>query len=198
MAQDRTRPDGGDDAIALLVGQHKQIEQLFAETLQRSGDERADAFFKLRRLLAVHETAEEQFVHPRARWVLGAGDPIANARLGEETEAKRALVELEKLDVSSEEFVAGLRQLQDDVLAHARAEETEEFVHLADVLDDKQLKRMKHLIQAAEKLAPTRPHPDLALGGENTFGGAFVTLLDRVRDLFSRSSADDSTSPREG
>lgn len=192
MAEEQIRPGGGGDAIALLIGQHKQIEELFAETLRCSGDERADTFFRLRRLLAVHETAEEQFVHPRARWVLGAGDPIANARLGEETEAKRSLVELEKLDVTSAEFVAGLQQLQHDVLAHAQAEETEEFVHLADVLDDKQLKRMKHLIQVAETLAPSRPHPGLALGGENTFGGPFVTLLDRVRDLFSRPSADES------
>jgi hemerythrin superfamily protein len=153
--------------------------------------ERGDAFFRLRRLIAVHETAEEEFVHPRARWVLPDGDPIANARVVEETASKHALLALEKLDANSEEFTDGLRQLQRDVVEHARAEEQEEFVQLEALLEDQKLRRMRHLITLAEKLAPTRPHPQLALGGENALAGGFAMMLDRARDLFSQHSATD-------
>jgi hemerythrin superfamily protein len=185
-----TAPDA-HDGIELLTQQHTRIRQLFDETLGAVGPERADAFYRLRRLLAVHEAAEEQFIHPRARWVLHDGDPIANTRLSEEVAAKQSLVDLEQCDPDGAEFTEGLRRLRADVSAHAEAEEQEEFAKLGNALDDPQLRRLSHLLRTAEALAPTQPHPDLALGGENAFGGSFVTLFDRARDLFSRPSAND-------
>ena len=47
------------DVIDLLTDQHEQIKSLFTETLALAGDERERAFRDLRRLLAVHETAED-------------------------------------------------------------------------------------------------------------------------------------------
>lgn len=52
-------------------------------------------------MLAVHETAEEEIVHPAARRALPDGEAIVKARLQEENEAKKALAELERLDCSS-------------------------------------------------------------------------------------------------
>lgn len=52
------------DVVDFLVSQHQQIKAMFAETLAASGKAREKAFVELRRLLAVHETAEEEIVHP--------------------------------------------------------------------------------------------------------------------------------------
>ena len=83
------------DVIDLLIGQHEQIKSLFAATLSSSGKERELSFRDLRRLLAVHETAEEEIVHPRAKRKIPNGDKVIQARLEEENEATvRGLLEI--------------------------------------------------------------------------------------------------------
>lgn len=61
------------DVVEFLVDQHDRIKSLFDKTLSSSGSQRTDAFLALRRLLAVHETGEEEIVHPRAKRKLAAG-----------------------------------------------------------------------------------------------------------------------------
>src|SRR5205823_3632475 len=65
------RIDSTADVVEFLLEQHNRIRQLFAETADAATPEdREKKFFELRRLLAVHETAEEEIVHPRARRAL--------------------------------------------------------------------------------------------------------------------------------
>lgn len=175
----------GEDVVAFLKNQHQQIRELFDRVSSTSGSDREQAFTDLRRLLAVHETAEEEIVHPRARWRLDAGDAIVMARLHEEQHAKRTLAELEKLDVDSAEFADGLAAFRADVLAHAEAEETQEFAQLRDALDEASLARMRTAVQLAERTAPTRPHPGVELAGQNLMVGPFAAMLDRARDLLT-------------
>jgi len=170
------------DVIDYLKAQHQQIKSLFAQTLESSGDQREQAFLDLRRLLAVHETAEEEVVHPRARKQLDDGPQVVDARLAEENEAKHALAELEQLEPDSPEFSAGLVQLRDDVVEHAEAEEQQEFARLATQLDSNALQRMRRAVEFAESTAPTRPHPGTESPGKNMLVGPFAAMLDRVKD----------------
>lgn len=55
------------DVVRFLVRQHEQIKSLFAATLAASGNATERAFVEIRRLLAVHETGEEEIVRPRAQ-----------------------------------------------------------------------------------------------------------------------------------
>ena len=174
------------DVVQLLLDQHAHIKELLQKVVDTSGKDRAAAFFDLRRMLAVHETAEEEIVHPRVRRDLGDGDPIADARIREERAAKQQLVELESLDVDSAEFVEKFADLRAAVLSHAQAEESEEFPLLEDELGDKQLERMTAAVRLAESVAPTRPHPGLELGGEHALAGPFAAMLDRARDLIAK------------
>jgi hypothetical protein len=172
-----------DDVVAFLQGQHNEIKRLFAETLN-AGDtqSREKSFFELRRLLAVHETAEEMVVHPLARRKIAFGEGIADARLSEEKEAKQLLVKIEKMDVDSAEFVNALSELQTAVVAHAGREEREEFSKLHEALDDDDLKRAAMMARVAESIAPTRPHPAVNLATVNMAAGPFAAMLDRARD----------------
>lgn len=146
------------DVIQFLVGQHEQIKSSFAETLAASGKAREKAFVQLRRLLAVHETAEEEIVHPRAKRKIPHGDKIIGARLDEEHEAKTVLAELEKLDVDSKSFTNMLTKLRDAVVEHAEQEEKQEFLKLQHELGSDELEKMGRAAQLAEAIAPTRPH----------------------------------------
>jgi hemerythrin superfamily protein len=89
-----------EDVVGLLKNQHKQVKILFGEVFATKGLQRVEAFFELRRLIAIHETAEEESVHPTARKALSGGDRIVSARLKEENEGKKALAQLESLHVS--------------------------------------------------------------------------------------------------
>jgi hemerythrin superfamily protein len=178
----------GIDVVAFLKEQHQHIKQLFGAVAMSMGEERETAFVALRRLLAVHETAEEEIVHPAARKALPQGDDIIAARLDEENEAKTLLAQLEDLDIDSNEFSAKLTMLERVVLAHASAEERLEFEQLGNILDQKQLRNMRRAAEFAEKVAPTHPHPGIESATGNMLAGPFAAMLDRTRDLFTGKS----------
>ena len=171
-----------DDVVTFLKQQHEQIRDLFTRVMVVSGAAREEAFLALRRLMAIHETAEEEVVHPRARHELVDGEALVASRLEEEHHAKQALAELETLNVDSAEFESKFRQLRADVLAHAEAEEREEFARLKALLDDGQLNRMRKVVELAEMFAPTRPHPGVESAMGNLLVGPFAMMLDRARD----------------
>jgi hemerythrin superfamily protein len=170
------------DVVSFLKQQHEQIKGLFTAVLARHGTGREEAFLELRRLMAIHETAEEEVVHPAAKRARGIGEAIVAARLREENEAKKALIELEKLDVDSADFASKFRTLNAAVLAHAQSEEVEEFEKLTGELSEDHLLRMRKAVQFAEAVSPTRAHPGIESPGANMLIGPFATLVDRARD----------------
>jgi hemerythrin superfamily protein len=172
-----------DDVVKFLRDQHNLIKDMFDEVLSASSDEaREKAFTELRALLAVHETAEEMVVHPRARHELNDGDSVVDARLKEEHEAKQQLSKLEGMDIGSQEFLTELTTFRDAVIEHAENEENEEFSKLARELGADDLERMAKAVLAAEAIAPTRPHPGVESAKLNFAVGPFASMLDRARD----------------
>jgi hypothetical protein len=178
----------GTDVISFLTEQHEEIKLLFNQVGSSRGEAKREAFVSLRRLLAVHETAEEEIVHPAARKALHDGAGVVDVRLLEENEAKKILAKLEQLDVESPEFVSAFELLKNGVLVHAAAEEREEFAQLASVLDQGQLDKMRRAAEFAEKVAPTRPHPGVESATANVLAGPFAAMLDRTRDALSGKS----------
>jgi hemerythrin superfamily protein len=173
-----------DDVVKFLKGQHDLINDMFEEVFSASDAKaREKAFVELRQLLAVHETAEEMVVHPRARNEIADGDEIVAARLHEEHEAKQQLSKLEGMDIDSEEFLDELAKFRDAVVAHAEHEESEEFNRLQNKLDSDDLGRMAKAVLAAEAIAPTRPHAGVESAKANFAVGPFASMLDRARDL---------------
>lgn len=183
-----TMMSSGIDVVSFLVEQHEQIKGLFERVRTSTGAGREQAFYALRRLLAVHETAEEEIVHPAARRALPNGQALIAARLQEENEGKKILAQLESLDVQSNEFISLFSQLERSVLVHAQNEERDEFGQLATLLDQKQLERMARAAELAEKVAPTRPHPGVESATANVMAGPFAAMLDRARDALSGKS----------
>lgn len=178
-----TSTGSGQDVVDLLVDQHQQIKRLFADVSAATGDRKRELFHDLVRLLAVHESAEEQVVHPTARRKIANGDPIVEARLAEEDDAKHALADLYDMGVDDPNFDARLRDFADDVIKHATAEETEEFVQLRATLEPDELMRMAGVLRAAEAAAPTRPHPAAGeSAAANMIMGPPLALFDRIRD----------------
>jgi hemerythrin superfamily protein len=174
------------DVIKFLEAQHDLIEDMFDDVLHASDTKaREAAFVALRQLLAVHETAEEMIVHPRVRGE--GGDELVDARLQEEHDAKELLSSIESLDVASQEFIDELTKLRQAVLDHAEHEENEEFTTLRRGLNSDERHRLTRAVQAAEAIAPTRPHPGVESAKLNFVVGPFASLLDRARDAISKA-----------
>jgi hemerythrin superfamily protein len=109
-----------DDVVRFLKDQHNLIKDMFEEVFSASSEEaREKAFTELRQLLAVHETAEEMVVHPRARQAVDGGDEVVDARLAEEHDAKEQLSNLEGMNFGSAEFLEELASFRDAVVQHA-------------------------------------------------------------------------------
>jgi hemerythrin superfamily protein len=173
---------GQDDVVVLLRAQHERIRSLFEEVDKAAGSEPKQAAFEtLRRLLAVHETAEELIVHPEARHAEGGSD-VVGARLREERDAKEVLAELDGMKVTDPGFADRFATLRRAVLAHADNEEREEFPLLQEHTDQKTLVRMASAVRAAEAMAPTHPHPGVESMTANLVAGPIASLVDRTRD----------------
>jgi hemerythrin superfamily protein len=168
------------NVVELLVEQHDKIREMFATVESAKGNDRQQAFEKLRQFLAVHETAEEMVVHPSARRH-GAGE-VVESRLAEEHEAKEVLSDLDGMSVDDPGFDDRFRSLMQMVLAHAESEENEEFPRLLEEASSAELKLMQAAVQAAEAVAPTHPHPGVESAIANTAVGPIASLIDRTRD----------------
>jgi hemerythrin superfamily protein len=186
-------PQAGDDrvedidVVALLMRQHGDIRNLFDEVEQSEGEERRDAFRRLVRLLAVHETAEEEVVHPFARRALPGGEQVVEDRLAEERAAKDTLAALDGMDTDDPEFLPRLRDLRTDVQEHARAEERYEFTYIRRSTDVTNLAAMAKAVKAAEAMAPTRPHPGVESAAANVALGPVAALMDRTKDAVRKA-----------
>ncbi len=171
------------DVVDLLLTQHARIEEQFLLVVAASGQARQDAFDELVRLLAVHETAEEEVVHPLSRSIAADGDSIVDERLAEERQAKEMLSELVDADVNAAGFEASLLLLRTAVLTHARHEERYEFPQLRAKVPADRLRTLVAPVRAAEAAAPTRPHPGTESATANLVTGPVLAVADRVRDL---------------
>ncbi|MFJ9041788.1 hemerythrin domain-containing protein [Streptomyces sp. NPDC102406] len=190
-------PHAGDDhasdadVVALLIRQHGDIRNLFDEVEASTGAERRDAFRRLVRLLAVHETAEEEVVHPFARRSLAGGEQVVKDRLAEEKAAKETLSALDDADTDDPKFLPQLLALRRDVQEHARAEERYEFSHIRRSADAAKSASMARAVKAAEAMAPTRPHPGVESGAANMALGPVAALMDRTKDAVRRAMGKD-------
>src|SRR4051812_6421138 len=179
----------GMGVVGVVQRDHRQIEAMMSQVEQATGRERQDAFEDLVRKLAVHETAEEEVVHPLAKDV-GATE-VAESVLQEEDTAKRALSQLDGMDASSPEFDRMFQQIKADVLAHAQHEEREEHPRILANESPEKLQKLASTFELAEKTAPTRTHaaaPESRAG--NLALGPILAVTDRVRDAVRNAMKD--------
>ncbi|MFG2091577.1 MULTISPECIES: hemerythrin domain-containing protein [unclassified Spirillospora] len=175
-----------ENVVDLLISQHGEIRRLAAIVDDNSGQVRKDAFDRLRELLAIHETAEEEVVHPFARRSTDDGAHVVDKRLEEEHDAKGVLSELEGMDPDSVGFEETFSKFHKDLEAHASHEEKEEFPRIARVATPEQMSGMAKAVRAAEAVAPTHPHKGVESPAKNLTVGPMAAVADRVRDAIGK------------
>lgn len=177
------------DAVDLLLAQHREVRRLFGQIEGAGGEQRKEMFECLVRLLAVHETAEEEVIYPLVRSAVPDGEALVKARTEEESKAKDELSQLEKIGPDSAEFPSRLSGFKSMVESHAGNEEQQVFPALRQHVDAGKLTKARKMLETAESMAPTHPHPhgpESAIG--NLLVGPMVAVVDRVRDTLRKAS----------
>jgi len=173
--RDRRSPDRGPDVLELLTAQHARMNRLSGRAAWSTGDQARMAFDDLALLIAVHEIAEEQMIHPLVRR-LRPDDHLADRLLDEESTISEALSDAVRAATHGrlDERIGGLRDM---VNAHSRREEHDEFPQLRRSVPVQERREMGRAVRAAEAAA--------AEAGPRDSARAVAQTADRVRDALA-------------
>ncbi|GAA2670528.1 hemerythrin domain-containing protein [Nonomuraea recticatena] len=181
--------DERNDVIAVLVTDHREVEQMFTELEQMSegaGEQAKTLAEKVVIELVRHAVAEEEYLYPTVREHVPDGGQLADQELAEHAEAEQTMKTLERLEPSDPEFWPTLRQLMEQIRHHIEGEENNLFPRLRQACPEEQLVELAGKVQQAKKMAPTRPHPaapDTPPGNKLLAPG--TGLVDRMRDALT-------------
>jgi len=180
--------ESATDVVNLIKAQHEQVKGLLTRVATGSGSELESAFCDLRRMIVVHETAEEEVVYPALRASGAEGQRVVEERTKEEQHGTEVLSKLEDAGVSSGQFSTMFEQFRTAVLNHAEAEEATVLPLLQRTQSEEQLRKMASAFEVAEKAAPTHAHPHTGTSAvSNMVTGPAVAMIDRVRDALRKS-----------
>ena len=175
---------GEEDVVDILTADHREVTDLIADIRGTTGPAtRRDLADQMISELVRHAVAEEMYVYPAMKQHLPDGEAAVEHDVAEHKELERTMKELEAVDASDPRFDALITQLEGILTDHVSDEENEQFPKLRASIPRDELVEIGRKVQAAKKLAPTRPHP--AAPNAELFHkvvGPGVGLVDRLRD----------------
>lgn len=185
------------DALDMLMEDHRQVDQLYAE-LQAAGaagrtDDQKQIAEQIIAELSVHATVEEQVLYPAAREAVADGGSLVDESLHEHQEMKEILAELDGAAPDDPGFSENFEKLMSEVQHHVEEEENELFPQLRAALGEPRLREMGQELADAKRRAPTRPHPhapDTPPG--NVVAGPVAAAMDKTRDTVRSARRDES------
>jgi hemerythrin superfamily protein len=177
------------DLITLLTEQHRDVDLLFYQLADITGEASAEALMLGRQVvisLVTHSIAEEQHLYPTVRHLLDDGQALADREVAEHDQAERAMRDLEALRPDDEAFWPTVEDLRKMIRQHVEEEEQELFPRLRASCSEEELRRLGAKVQRTQRHAPTRPHPSAPSEGPSlALLGPAVGLIDRLRDAAS-------------
>lgn len=108
------------NALDLLTEQHSYVDTLFQQ-IESDRDSRRAAFVELADNLAAHATIEEKIFYPRV--MSEETSELLHESVEEHLAIKRVLADLLTMDLDTDEFMAKLSVLKEEVSHHAHEEE---------------------------------------------------------------------------
>jgi hemerythrin superfamily protein len=179
------------DAVTLLRNDHKTVEGLFKK-FEKAGPNanktKRDLVEKIVEELSIHAAIEEQVLYPAARKAVPDSEDEVLEALEEHHIVKWVLSELDGMDPTDERFTAKVTVLMENVRHHVEEEESDLFPQLRKSMKRKELEELAEAMEAAKKVAPTRPHPrapDTPPG--NIVAGAAAGAVDKAQTTGKRT-----------
>jgi hypothetical protein len=180
---------GGRSMIDLLVDDHHTLavlyEQLAAD--DPAAPERRPLVDVLVAVLSRHLSAEEQYLYPTVRAVLGDGAQLVDGELAEDLAILRTLKQLRRTAPDDPRYAELVDEIGAQVRRHDRRAAREIFPRLREACTDNELIRLGNRVEIARAAAPTRPHPATPLSPPaNKMVDPAVGVVDKLRDALQR------------
>lgn len=119
-----------DDAISLLIEDHKKVKKLFKSYEQCSKKDDIDGKLDIARQifeeLTIHTMLEEEIFYPAARAAIKDDDMLNEAKVEHDT-AKDLIAQLEEMEGDDPFYDAKMTVLSEYIDHHVKEEETEMF-----------------------------------------------------------------------
>jgi hemerythrin-like domain-containing protein len=187
-----TETAGEQDVVDVLTTDHREVLELVDEIkVTADAEKRRDLADTVISELVRHSVAEEMYVYPAMRKHLPNGEEAVEHDTKEHKELEKIMKKLEDVDANGLEFRRLIDELETVLRDHVGDEETEQFPQLRAQVPREELVEMAQKVEAAKKIAPTRPHP-LAPNNQlfHKLVGPGVGLVDRLRDKLTGRSAE--------
>src|SRR3954469_3494104 len=182
-----TETSSEPDVVDVLTTDHHEVLDLLQQIkVTTDGVLRRDLADTVIAELVRHSVAEEMYVYPAMRKHLPDGDAAVQHDTEEHKELEATMKQLEAVDTADPRFDQLMVQLQTILADHVADEERDQFPQLRARVPRPELVEIAEKVEAAKKLAPTRPHP--AAPNNQVFHklvGPGVGLVDRLRDKLS-------------
>ena len=179
------------DVVDVLTTDHQEVLDL-VEQIKVSTDtkERRDLADTVISELVRHSVAEEMFVYPAMRKHLPDGEDAVDHDIKEHKELEQTMKKMEAVAADDPAFKQLLGELENILRDHVQDEEAEQFPGLRARVPREELVAIAKKVEAAKKVAPTRPHP-LAPNNPvfHMLVGPGVGLVDRLRDRLTNRKA---------
>jgi hypothetical protein len=181
------RPAIGRDVVDILTADHLEVTTLLAEISSAlDPDQKRELADIVIAELVRHSVAEEMHVYPAMKKHLPDGDAAVEHDIEEHKEIERTLKALEGVTATDPQFTVLIASLAATLDDHVRDEEQDQFPLLRARLPQEELVELGAKVEAAKKLAPTRPHPSSPNAAPfHKLVGPGVGLVDRLRDKLS-------------
>lgn len=152
------------DAVDLLKSQHREVEDLFEEFADATGNQKKRAIFEqIADKLAVHAGIEEKDFYPSVK--AEETEDLLLESLEEHLAAKRVIADLLAMDPSDETFEAKVTVLQEQIEHHVEEEEEELFPKVRKLFDSEVLQALaQQMIATQEELLQEENPRDSVLG----------------------------------
>jgi hemerythrin-like domain-containing protein len=136
------------DIYSLIKQDHQRVTDLFGllDAIEIAAAERTRLFRTLRQALTVHKEAEENTFYAALSDVPEISDRIEES-LEEHVDIEELLEELADLDSESDEFIAQLRELKEEVEHHVDEEENVIFPLARELLTVAEAERIAHAME---------------------------------------------------
>lgn len=175
------------DVVTILTEDHREMLELLGRAKTTSDQqERRDLTDAAIAEVMRHAVAEEMFVYPTMEKDIPGGREAVEHDKKEHDEIVQVMKQIEKTDTADAEFLSWVGKLEELLDHHADDEESEQFPMLRSHLSGEALSEMGRKVEAAKKLAPTRPHPSAPHSElfHKTVGPG-VGMVDRLRDALT-------------
>jgi hypothetical protein len=165
-----------EEVFELLKAQHEHIKKMLAQVMDTMGAARNSAFGALERFTAVHQAAEETFIHSLEH------SPVAQERVREEEKAGQLMARLEAMDTATEAFEDAFAKFAASMMVHMEAEEYAELPELTRDASPQELGRMYNALQRVPELAGRQ-------GGRMAASADFASMRVGAKAEFSALSS---------